>query len=413
MDTVIPRKNKKNTYLVVGGVLFLIMVFLGYSMVNQKQSLNVNRSELSIKTVEKAVFEDFLNLQANVEPMNSMLVNVIEGGAIQEIFVNNGDVVSKGQPLARLYNPNTDLNYMQQETAIIEQINNLNKAKLDLRNQELNLAKDLLSIEHDFQDAQNLYDLNKKLYDQEILAKNEWEKTQENYRFQKERIKIIKQSVTKEKQANALQLGQMNQSIATMEKSLQILRKNKTNFLILAPVSGRLSSFEPVLGKTYTQGQSLGKIDVMKGYKLLSEVDEYYLDKVKVGQKGIITVASKSYKVIVVRIIPEIKSGRFQVELNFENAEGLDLRQGLSFSIRLLLSGATESIVLSKGSFADDTDGKWVFVVNGNKAIRHPVTFSRENPLYFEVKSGLQPGDQVITSSYKDYKESEILNLEN
>ena len=150
--------------------------------------------------------------------MNSILVNIVEGGSVQEIFVSNGDKVTQGQPLARLYNPNTELNYMQQETAIIEQINNLNKAKLDLRNQELNLAKDLVSIEHDYQDAKNLYDLHKKLFDQEILAKNDWEKTQENFRFQKERMNIIKQSVTKEKQANQIQIGQLNQSIGIMEK---------------------------------------------------------------------------------------------------------------------------------------------------------------------------------------------------
>jgi HlyD family secretion protein len=206
---------------------------------------------------------------------------LIEGGSVQEIFVSNGDMVVQGQPLARLYNPNTELNYMQQETAIIEQINNLNKAKLDLRNQELNLAKDLVSIEHDFLDAKNLYDLNKKLFEQEILAKNEWEKTQENFRFQKERMNIIKQSVTKEKQANQIQIGQLNQSIGIMEKSLGILRINKKNFLIVAPLSGRLSSFEPVLGQSYQQGQTLGKIDVMKGYKLLADVDEFYLSKVK------------------------------------------------------------------------------------------------------------------------------------
>ena len=412
MDTVINRKNNKKKYLTIAVLAIVILGYGAFSMITKKRSFNVKKSEISIKTVEEDFFEDFMVFQARVEPMNSMLVNIVEGGSVQEIFVSNGDRVIKGQPLARLYNPNTELNYMQQETAIIEQINNLNKAKLDLRNQELNLAKDLIAIEHDYQDAKNLYDLNKKLFDQEILAKNEWEKTQENFRFQKERMNIIKQSVTKEKQANQIQIGQLNQSIGIMEKSLGVLRTNKKNFLVIAPLSGRLSSFEPVLGQTYQQGQTLGKIDVMKGYKLLADVDEFYLPKVTQGQKGTVDFNGKAVDVLVAKVIPEIKGGKFQVELNFTSTENLDLQQGLSFAVRLILSEKVKSIVLSKGSFYQETSGKWIFVVNGNKAERRNIEIDGENPLYYKIGKGLKPGEKVITSSYKDYLEAEILNIE-
>lgn len=412
MDTIINRKSSKKKYLAIAVLAIVVLGFVAFSIITKKRTFNVKKSEISIKVVETAFFEDFMVFQARVEPMNSILVNIIEGGSVQEIFVSNGDNVVKGQPLARLYNPNTELNYMQQETSIIEQINNLNKAKLDLRNQELNLAKDLVSIEHDFMDAKNQYDLNKKLFEQEILSKNEWEKTQENFRFQKERINIIKQSVTKEKQANQIQIGQLNQSIGIMEKSLNILRSNKKNFLVVAPLSGRLSSFEPVLGQSYQQGQTLGKIDVMKGYKLLADVDEFYLQKVKQGQTGTVDFNGKEVKVSIAKVIPEIKSGRFQVELNFVTNEILDLQQGLSFAVRLNLSEKTKSLVLSKGSFYEDTSGKWIFVVNGNKAEKRDIKIGRENPLYYEILDGLKEGEKVVTSTYKDYKEVEVLNIE-
>lgn len=412
MDTIITRKNNKKKYLTLAVIGIVILSYGAFSIINKKRSLNVKKQEITIKTVAQDFFEDFLVFQARVEPMNSMLVNIVEGGSVQEIFVSNGDNVTKGQALARLYNPNTELNYMQQETAIIEQINNLNKAKLDLRNQELNFAKDLVAISHDFQDAKNLYDLNKKLFEQDILSQNEWEKTQENYRFQKERISIIKQSMTKEKQANQIQIVHLNQSIGIMEKSLAVLRSNKKNFLIIAPVSGRLSSFEPVLGQTYQQGQTLAKIDVMKGYKLMAQVDEFYLPKISQGQKGKVDFNGKEVEVVINKVIPEIKNGQFLVELNFAQAEKMDLRQGLSFGVRLTLSEKTKSIVLSKGSFNQETAGKWIFVVNGNKAERRKITMGRENPLYFEILKGLQPGEQVITSSYKVYLEAEILNIE-
>ena len=411
MDTIINRKTNKKKYLIIAFPILLVLGYFIFSSITKKRSLNVKSAEISIKTVEEGFFEDFLVFQARVEPLNSMLVNIIEGGAVQEIFVGNGDVVQKGQPLARLYNPNTELSYMQQETAIIEQINNLNKAKLDLRNQELNLSKDLVAIEHDFLDAKNLFDLNRNLFQQEILSKNEWQVTQENLRFQKERMNIIKQSVTKAKQANTVQIGQINQSIGIMNKSLSILRDNKKNFLITAPLSGRLSSFEPILGKTYTQGVSIGTIDVMKGYKLVADVDEFYLDKIKINQKGTVEFNEKMLEVQIVKIIKEIKSGQFQVEVNFISAKNIDLQQGLSFSVRLNLSEKTKTKLLSKGSFNQETAGKWIFVVNGNSAERRTIKLGRENPLYYEVLEGLKVNEKVVTSSYKDYKDVEVLNL--
>lgn len=412
MDTVINRKNNKKKQLLLIIPIILVLVYFVFTALTKQRSLNIKQAEISIKTVENDFFEDFILFQAKVTPLHSMLVNIIEGGAVQEIFAENGDMVTKGQPLVRLYNPNTELNYMQQETSIIEQINNLNKAKLDLRNQELNLAKDLIAIEHDFLDAENLYNLNKKLFDQEILAKNEWEITKENYRFQKERMSIIKQSVTKEKQANLIQIGQLNQSIGIMNQSLVILRKNKNNFLITAPLSGRLSSFEPILGKTFTQGNSIGTIDVMQGYKLVADVDEFYLNRVAEGQKGNVDFNGKTVDVQITKIIPEIKNGRFIVELNFLKNENLELNQGLSFGVRINLSEKTKTLVISKGSFYQDTSGKWIFVVNGNKAEIRNIKLGRENPLYYEVLEGLQIGEKVITSSYKDYKEVQILNIE-
>lgn len=412
MDTIITRKTNKNKYLLIGLPIILIFGYFVFISATKKRSLTVKKAEITIKVVENDFFEDFMSFQAKAVPVNSMLINIIEGGAVQEIFVENGDMVIKGQSLVRLYNPNAELAYMQQETAIIEQINNLNKAKLDLRNQELNLGKDLIAIEHDYLDAKNLFDLNKKLFEQEILSKSEWEKTKENYRFQKERMGIIKHSVSKERQANQVQIGQLNQSIAIMNKSLEILRTNKKNFLITAPISGRLSSFEPILGKTYSQNTSIGFIDDRKGYKLVADVDEFYLDRIAEKQKGTVDFENKTIEVQITKVIPEVKNGRFQVELDFVSSEKLDLKQGLSFGVKLNLSEKTKTKVLSKGSFYEETSGKWIFVVSGNKAERREIKLGRENPLYYEVLGGLKAGENVITSSYKDYKEVEVLNFE-
>ena len=410
MDTYIKTKNKNQKYILYAIVMILLLVFVIYQSVTKKKTLMVNKDEISIKTITKDYFEDFMIIQAKVTPLQSMLINIIEGGSVQEIFVENGVNVIAGQPLARLYNPNAELSYMQQETAIIEQINNLNKAKLDLRNQELNFSKDIVTIEHDYNNAKNLFEMNQKLFAQDIISKNEWNTTQESFRFQKERMNIIKQSVAKEKQANQIQIVQLNQSIGIMQKSLNILKNNKKNFLITAPLSGRLSSFEPVLGKTYTQGVSIGTIDVMKGYKLIADMDEFYLPQLALNLKGSVEYQQKNYSVVVTKIIPEIKNGRFQVELNFEDAS-IQLQQGLSFSIRLTLSEKKKTMVLPIGSFNQITNGKWIFVIENNKAVRRNIELGRDNPLYFEVLKGLKPGEKVITSSYKDYKEVDVISF--
>jgi HlyD family secretion protein len=273
------------------------------------------------------------------------------------------------------------------------------------------MAKDLVAIDHDYQDAKNLYDLNEKLFKEEILSKNEWEKTQENFRFQKERKNIIQQSIQKEKQANRVQISQISASQAIMYKSLDILRTNKKNFLVTAPLAGRLSSFEPVLGKNYQAGESIGKIDVMKGYKLVAEVDEFYLSRISANQKGQIEYKGENIDVIVTKVIPEINGGRFMAELNFVTNKQLALQQGLSFGVRLVLSEKTKTTVLPKGRFNEETAGKWIFVVNGNVAERRQIQLGRENPLYYEVLGGLKKGDKVITSGYTDYKEVQVLNL--
>ncbi|MBS7233569.1 efflux RND transporter periplasmic adaptor subunit [Flavobacterium psychroterrae] len=411
MDKVIPRKNRKFRYLTITIGVFLVLAAIVFFSFNTKRSLNVKGDELSIQKIEKAFFEDFVVFQAKVEPLNVILVNVTEGGSVKEIFVENGAMVTKGQSLARLYNPNTELNYLTQETAIIEQINNLNTGKLNIRNQELSLNKDLVLIEHDYNDAKRLYDMNARLFEKEVISKNDWNTFKESLRFQEERKRTIQQSIQKEKQTNQLQIFQINRSIQTMEKSLDILRNNKKNFLITAPESGRLTSFQPILGKTFQAGESIGKIDSKQGYKLTAEVDEFYLEKVREGLKGQVEFQGKNLEVLVTKVIPEVKSGHFIVELAFVSKENIVLQDGLSFGVKLILSEKNKTLVIQKGSFNQETAGKWIFVVKGNKAERRNIKLGRENPSYYEVLEGLKKGESVIISSYSDYKDVEELAI--
>ncbi len=411
MDTVINRKSKKLKIVTVAGVAILAFSLMAYFSFTKKNSLNVKASEIMIREVAEEQFEDFMTFEARVEPLHTMFVNIVEGGSVQEIFAENGTHVEKGQALAKMYNPNSELGYMTQETAIIEQMNNLNVGKLNIRNQELGLIKDLASIEHDYNDAKRAYDLNKTLFEKDVISRNDWNKLQEDFRYQTERRNQIKESVQREKATNRVQVGQIDRSIATMEKSLEILRSNKKNFLITASESGTLTSFEPIIGKTYNAGESIGKIDLQQGYKLVADVDEFYLEKVAVGQKANIEIKGQLVEITVMKVLPEVKGGRFQVELAFPKEAKLNLQQGTSFGVRLILSGKEKQLVVQKGQFFGDTSGKWIFVVNGNKAEKRQIKLGRENPDYYEVLSGLKAGEKVVVSSYVDYKDVEELSL--
>jgi HlyD family secretion protein len=255
--------------------------------------------------------------------------------------------------------------------------------------------------------------MNSKLFAKDVISKNDWNTFKESLRFQEERKKTIQQSIQKEKQSNQLQISQINRSIQTMEMSLDILRNNKKNFLITAPESGRLTSFEPVLGKTFQAGESIGKIDSKQGYKLIAEVDEFYLEKLREGLKGQVEFKGKILEVLVTKVIPEVKSGHFTVELAFTSKENITLQDGLSFGVKLILSEKNKTLVVPKGSFNQETAGKWIFVVKGNKAERRNIKLGRENPSYYEILEGLKEGESVITSSYSDYKDIEELSISN
>ncbi len=411
MDRVLPRKNRKKQkiLLIIGGVLLLGLT--SYFTFFQDIVLNVSKKEIRITEVKEGVFEEYISFQGKVEPLQSLLINIAEGGAVSEIFVENGSVIQKGDPLVLLHNPSSELAYMSQESSLIEQMNNLNVNLMNIRNQEIGLMKDLISIEYDYKNAELQYTLNKKLFDQEILSLNEWNQTAESFSYQKKRKALMEQSVEKEKQSNQVQVQQINQSLAVIQRSLEKLRENKQNFLLKAPISGRLSSFEPMLGKTYNAGESIGKIDVLEGYKLVANVDEFYLDRIVVGQKGQVDIKGQLVQVEVSKVLPEIINGRFEVQLNFTTVDQLKLQEGNSMGIKLFLSGKEQRLLLAKGSFFTETKGEWIYVVKDGKAERRNIEIGRENPAYYEVVSGLSAGEKVIISSYKDYLRVNYLQL--
>lgn len=411
MDTKIVKKKSKLKF-VLGGLAILTMISLsGLYFISEKKTYNVSAADIQMDEVTQGKFEDMLMVTAQTQSLNSSLVNVLEGGAVKEIFAEDGQMLTKGQPIARVYNPNTEFTYMNQETGIMQQISQMRSTLLELKNQELAQDKELLQAQNDYNTALQNFNLQKRLYDAEIGKKTDYDISTQNLTYQKQRKSIVEKGFSTEKNSRNAQMASISSSIGQMDKSLQILRSNKNNFLILAPASGRLSSFSISIGENLTNGQSIGKIDLMDGYKMVAKIDEYYINKLQNGIKGILDNDGKLYDVLITKILPEVKDGQFLAELNFKDKKPENLKIGMTFGLKLKLSADTRSMMIPKGNFFKDTNGKWVFVVKGDKAEKRTISIGRENPMYYEVISGLKEGETVITSDYSDLKKYEILEI--
>lgn len=411
MDTkIVKKKSKLKLILIIIASALAVWVF-GWYFLNQKKTFNVKLEDITTDEVTKGKFEDMLMVTAQTQSLNSSLVNVLEGGAVKEIFAEDGQMLTKGEPIARVYNPNTEFNYLNQETGIMQQISQMRSSLLELKNQEFNQDKELLQSQNDYNTALQTFNLQKRLYDAEIGKKTDYDMASQNLNYQKQRKQIVEKGSANEKTSRNSQFAAINNSINQMEKSLNILRSNKNNFLIMAPVSGRLSSFNISLGQNLTTGESIGKIDLMGGYKLIAKVDEYYINKLQVGIKGSLESNAKQYEVIISKILPEVKDGQFSVELNFIDAKIENLKIGMTFGVKLKLSADTQSMMIPKGNFYKDTNGKWIFVLKNNKAEKRNISLGRENPMFYEVVSGLKAGETVITSDYSELKKYEILDI--
>ncbi len=412
MDTkIVKKKSKLKLILIITASAVAVSAF-GWYFLNQKKTYNVKSEDIQVDEVTNGKFEDMLMVTAQTQSLNSSLVNVLEGGAVKEIFVEDGQMLIKGQPIAQVYNPNTEFNYLNQETGIMQQVSQMRSSLLELKNQEFNQDKEILQSQNDYNTALQSFNLQKRLYEAEIGKKTDYDVALQNLNYQKQRKGIVEKGAFSEKTSRNSQFSAINNSIAQMEKSLNILHSNKNNFLIISPVSGRLSSFNLSLGQNLTSGESIGKVDLMGGYKLIAKLDEYYINKLRNGVRGSLESNTKQFDVIITKILPEVKDGQFSAELAFTDAKPENLKIGMTFGVKLKLSADTQSMMIPKGNFYKDTNGKWIFVMKGNKAEKRMIGIGRENPMYYEVISGLKQGEKIITSDYSELKKYEILDIQ-
>lgn len=412
MDKVVKKKrfSKKNILIAAGILMLTCLVIYGYSL-SLNKVYKADADKVTISKVAYGDFEDVVLLNATVVPLTSVIVSSSEGGTVAEIFTENGASVVKGAPLLRIANPNALSGYTSSETSIIEQINQLRKLRLDLEQNQRIMKQDMMVIENSLRTASRKYKIDSTLFQKKVITREEFNTSSQDYAYYKDRRSILNQAMDQETKSRKMQLQQIDFSIGRMDESLESIRQNIDNMTIKAPVSGRLSSYDPVIGKSYQSNEMLGKIDVMQGYKLQAGVDEYYINRVKEGQQANCEINGKTYQLLVRKVIPEVTSGQFQIELVFDGKATDELRRGLSLQTKLTLSDNSKSLMLAQGQFFQSTGGNWVYVIKDGEARKRNVKIGRKNYLYYEIMEGLQKGEEVITSSYDQFNQYDIVKI--
>ena len=413
MDKKIEKKKFGRTQVMylVGAVGVLALMFFGFKSIGEK-TYKISRDRISVKKAVSDDFQDIILVEAVVEPISSVLVNAPEGGTVENVFVEDGIMVKKGTPLLKLNNPGVMLGYMSQETAIVEQINNLRSLKLSLEKDQRTLTESLIDIDYDLAVKERSFKVDTLLFEKGMVAKNEYVETREEYNYQKRKRDFLDSNVSKSKVDNRVQIDRINQSIEMMTRNMEAIHANMEKMLVKAPVTGRLSSFDPVIGGSFSARETIAKIDVMSGYKVKAQVDEYYLNSVKPGLSAQFMFDGQPYNLTVKKVLPEVVGGRFEVELIFADEMPKNLTTGLSLQVRLELSAARKAVMIPRGAYFHSFGGQYVFVLAENdQAIKRKIRIGRQNPSHYEVLDGLEAGEEFISSSYDLYKDFEQISL--
>jgi len=415
MDRKIDKKkwSKKKSYYMAGSAVFIVLLFFGFKSFNKK-IYKVEGTKISVKEVIEGDFQDMILIDGDIESINLVLVNTLEGGTVDEIFIEDGVMVEKGTPLVRLSNPSVTLGYMNQETAIMEQINNLRNLRLSLEKEQINLAEVLIDSENKLAEVERSYKVDSVLFSKDVIARNDFINRTESYIYQQKKRDFMNKNVKKNEHDNKDQINQINQSIAMMQRNLELIHKNIEKMLVRAPVTGMLSSFDPVIGESYLRNQTVAKIDVQAGFKIKGQADEYYLSTVKPGQLARFSFDGNLIELKVKKVLPEVVNRRFEVELVFVHEAPKAITIGQSVQVRLELSKAQKSLMIPRGSYFQSSGGQYVFVLDDKgEAHKRIIKLGSQNPSYYQVLEGLTEGEQFISSSYEDYKNYETIKIKN
>jgi HlyD family secretion protein len=417
MDRAIPKKKwttkKIVTIALVAGICLLIGGSMYYASGGAK--LNVDTERITISEVKKGAFREFIPVNGIVLPVSTIYLDAMEGGRVEELFVEDGAMMKKGDPILRLSNTDLELSLANQETSVFNLLTQMrisNNAATQNTIMKLNQGTDVDNV---YREAKRIYDLNKQLYESQAISLQEFKQSENNYNYALQKKKLTEQILKQDSLSSKEEIGQAKESFKRTQQALKIMRQKVEDLIVRAPIDGQLTSLAAEIGQNKNKGERLGQIDVVTGFKVRVEIDEHYITRIYPGLKGEFNFGNKEYVLVISKVYSQVKNGKFQVDMKFEKEVPKDIRRGQSLQIRLALSDETQAILASKGGFYQQTGGNWIFKLNedGSVAYKTEIQLGRQNPDYYEVLQGLNPGDKVITSGYDNYMTTQELILKN
>ncbi|MGE5944264.1 MAG: efflux RND transporter periplasmic adaptor subunit [Flavobacteriales bacterium] len=417
MDIPIEKKrfSTANILKIVGVIAILSLIIFVYASTGGGSKLNVETERITISTVNKGIFQENIPVNGIVLPISSIYLDALEGGRVEELFVEDGAIMKQGDPILRLSNTDLELTLVNQETSVYNLLTQMQISQTAARQNTINRLNQMTDVENAFIESERVFNLNKKLYEEKAIGKQEYLQSQNDYNYQKERMQLAKEILKQDSIAVQQVSNQESSSYARTKNALELMRKKVGDLIVRAPVDGQLTSLDAEIGQSKNKGERLGQLDVLNGYKVRVDVDEHYISRIYTGQQGTFPLNNKTYTLVIKKVYTQVTNGRFQVDMQFEGEVPEGIRRGQTLSIRVALSEEKEAILIPKGGFFQETGGNWIFKVSddGNSAYKMDIQLGNQNTEYYEVLQGLKPGDKVITSSYSNYKDIEELVLKN
>ena len=416
MDKIIKKKKgwraafTKKALPYWGGALVLALV-LWLVFRDNSATLRVNADSLTISQVSQGEFNDYIRVSGQVQPMTTIQISPQEGGIVQEIVTEEGSRLKAGDVIVRLSNDNLDLQILNSEAELAEKENILRNTLISMEQQKLSLKQDKLQLQTEVARMKRKYEQNKALYEDRLIAREDYLTSKEDYELASGKLELVKDRAEQDSLYRSVQILQMQESLDNMRRNMLMIRHRKENLTIKAPIDGELGLLDVVLGQSISAGMKIGQINNLDSYKIEAQIDEHYIDRVSAGLAATFQRQNDSYGAIIRKVYPEVRDGKFKADFKFEGETPDNIRSGQTYYLNLQLGQPENAVLVPRGTFYQKTGGKWIFVVapEGGKAVRREIRIGRQNPQYYEVLEGLQPGEKVITSGYDSFGDNDVL----
>ena len=416
MDKIIEKKTgwrvaftRKALPWWLGALLLAFIVYL-IARPNNK-TLRVDKDTVTIGSAVRGEFNDYIRISGRVQPMTTIQLSPQEGGIVEKILIEEGSTVKAGDPILILSNDNLDLQILNSEAELAEKENILRNTQIQMEQQKLDVRQNVLEYGTQVERLRRAYEQQKALYDDKLIAKEDYLKAEEDYRLAKQKYDLIRERSKQDSLYRGTQIDRMEESLDNMLLNMQMIRKRKSNLIIKAPIDGELGLLDVVLGQSVGSGTKIGQINSVGTYKVEAQIDEHYIDRVVDGLEATFERQGETYSTVIRKVYPEVREGKFKADFKFAGEQPDNIRAGQTYYLNLQLGQPEEAVIIPRGTFYQKTGGKWIYVVNkeGNKAVKREIRIGRQNPQYYEVLEGLEPGEKVITSGYETFGDCDVL----